>query len=51
VYILTDLEGVAGIYHFGQTIEKGPENEKAKELLTNKCTTAINTIRNLDQII
>ncbi|MBD3350757.1 MAG: peptidase M55 [Candidatus Lokiarchaeota archaeon] len=51
LFILTDLEGVAGVTKFKQTREKGIENEKAKELLTQELNAVIDGINDLDDNI
>ncbi len=44
VYIITDLEGVAGVQRWSQTRERGPENEQARRLLTAEVNAAVDGI-------
>lgn len=44
LFILTDLEGVGGVYEFAQTRERGPKNERAKILLTEELNAVISAI-------
>ena len=42
VYVATDLEGVTGVFHFGQTREKGsPENQEACRLLMHDIAAVV----------
>jgi D-amino peptidase len=46
IYIVTDLEGASGVYHFGQTREKGsPENLKACEYLMGDIAAVVRGLR------
>ncbi|MBN1937890.1 MAG: M55 family metallopeptidase [Anaerolineae bacterium] len=44
LYIITDLEGVAGVQRWEQTRERGPLNEQAIRLLTAEVNAAIDGI-------
>ncbi len=44
LYIITDLEGVAGVQRWEQTRERGPLNEQAMRLLTAEVNAAIDGI-------
>ena len=43
-YVITDLEGPAGVDHWKQTREAGPAQEKAKELLTDEVNATVSGI-------
>jgi D-amino peptidase len=45
IYIVTDLEGVSGVYQFAQTREAGPLNEKAKEYLMGDIAAVVRGLR------
>jgi D-amino peptidase len=46
IYIVTDLEGASGVYHFGQTREKGsPANLKACEFLMGDIAAVVRGLR------
>ncbi len=45
IYIMTDLEGASGVYHFGQTREAGPLNDKAKEYLMGDIAAVVRGLR------
>lgn len=45
LFLLTDLEGVAGVTHWRQTREGGPEQEAARSLLTGEVNAFISAIR------
>ncbi len=44
IYIITDLEGVAGVQRWAQTREHGPQNEQAIRLLTAEVNAAVDGI-------
>lgn len=44
LYIITDLEGVAGVQRWEQTRERGPLNEQAMRLLTAEVNAAVDGI-------
>ena len=44
IYIITDLEGVAGVQRWAQTREQGPQNEQAVRLLTAEVNAAVDGI-------
>ena len=43
-YIVTDLEGAAGVDHWTQTREPGPAQDAARELLTDEVNAAVSGI-------
>jgi D-amino peptidase len=45
IYIMTDLEGVSGVYQFAQTRETGPLNDKAKEYLMGDLAAVVRGLR------
>jgi D-amino peptidase len=45
IYIVTDLEGVTGVYQFVQTRDPGPLNEKAKEFFMGDLAAVIKGLR------
>ena len=46
IYIVTDLEGASGVYHFGQTREKGsPANLRACEFLMGDIAAVVHGLR------
>jgi D-amino peptidase len=45
IYIVTDLEGVTGVYCFAQTRDPGPLNEKAKEFFMRDLAAVIRGLR------
>ena len=46
IYIITDLEGASGVYHFGQTREKGSEaNLRACEYLMGDIAAVVRGLR------
>jgi D-amino peptidase len=45
IYIVTDLEGVTGVYQFAQTRDPGPLNEKAKEFFMGDLAAVIKGLR------
>jgi D-amino peptidase len=51
IFILTDLESIAGVERFIQTREQGPEREKARELLTEEVNAVIKGINSYDSEI
>ena len=48
IYILTDLEGVAGVQRWQQTREQGPQKEQAVRLLTAEVNAAVDGILDVD---
>jgi D-amino peptidase len=46
IYIITDLEGVAGVQRWQQTRERGPQNDQAIRLLTAEVNAAVDGILN-----
>ena len=48
IFILTDLEGAAGVTSFSQTREKGAQRDAAMELLTAEINAVLRGITNFD---
>jgi len=48
VFVITDLEGVAGVQRWQQTRERGPQNEQAIRLLTAEANAAVDGILDAD---
>jgi D-amino peptidase len=48
IYIMTDLEGVAGVQRWTQTREPGPQNEQATYLLTAEVNAAVDGILDVE---
>lgn len=45
VFVMTDLEGVSGVYKFAQTREEGPLNDKAKEYFMGDLAAVVRGLR------
>ncbi|MBL7202177.1 MAG: M55 family metallopeptidase [Anaerolineae bacterium] len=48
VYVITDLEGVAGVQRWEETREEGPKKERAMRLLTAEVNAAVDGILDAD---
>ena len=48
LFIISDLEGIAGVTRFEQSRESGPLNDRAKELFTKEANVVINAINKFD---
>jgi D-amino peptidase len=45
IYVVTDLEGISGVYKFAQTREPGPLNETAKEYFMGDMAAVVRGLR------
>ncbi len=45
IFVMTDLEGVSGVYQFAQTREEGPLNDKAKEYFMGDLAAVVRGLR------
>jgi len=45
IYLVTDLEGVSGVYQFAQSREPGPLNDKAKEYFMGDLAAVVRGLR------
>ncbi len=45
IFVMTDLEGISGLYKFAQTRDEGPLNEKAKEYFMGDLAAVVRGLR------